>query len=166
MCRFTAAHEPGTIAGVPAFTRRINVSAPVERVFDFVIDLDHVPDWMPNVHRIEKLTHGPITQGTRLRETREHRGRVRTTDLEVLGFDPPRLYRVGGGSMGITMTFTFRLHQRDHATEVELETEVDARWFAKPIARRIFTAMEQSDDDVLERFQRAMELGQETKRLD
>lgn len=153
---------------VPGFTRHILIAAKIGRVFEYLTDLEVVPDWMPAVHRVEKVTDGPLGQGTRLKETRDHGGRDRTTELEVTGFDPPRLYRVSGGGMGIQVTITFRLNPRDRdaKTAVEYEAEVSGNWLTKPIARRIAAAMERSDDDILERFQRGVEYGTETRRID
>jgi carbon monoxide dehydrogenase subunit G len=151
---------------MPGFIRRIQISADVARVFEVLTDLDRMPDWMPSVHWVENLTGGPLRKGSRLAETRDHGGRERTTELEVTGFDPPRMFRASGGAMGLTVTLTFRLNPRDPKTEVEYEAQVEGNWLLKPVAKRIAAGMERHDNDILERLQRVVELGTETRRLD
>ena len=43
----------------------VEVSRPVEEVFDYCTDIAHEPEWNPHNRHVEKLTSGPIREGTR-----------------------------------------------------------------------------------------------------
>jgi hypothetical protein len=45
----------------------IEIAAPVEKVFDFVVDVPNEPQWNPQMLQAEMLTPEPIGAGTRFR---------------------------------------------------------------------------------------------------
>lgn len=59
------------------------ISAPRERVWRVLTDLDNAPTLIPSITSVERLTDGPYAAGTRWRETRTMLGRTETHELEV-----------------------------------------------------------------------------------
>ena len=43
----------------------VEVHRPVEEVFDYCTDMAHEPEWNPQARYVEKLTQGPVREGTR-----------------------------------------------------------------------------------------------------
>jgi uncharacterized protein YndB with AHSA1/START domain len=65
--------------------------APPERVFQALVDLEQVGQWMPGFVRMEPLTPGPLGKGSQFRETRRMFGREASEVFEVTEYDPPRV---------------------------------------------------------------------------
>lgn len=52
---------------MPVFTHTLEIAADPERVFAVLNDTDWTPEWQPRCTRIDKLTDGPVREGTALR---------------------------------------------------------------------------------------------------
>ncbi len=65
------------------------IARPVEEVFDFVADERNETKYNPHLLRVEKVTPGPISEGTRWAATFESRGRQLDMDLEVTEYARP-----------------------------------------------------------------------------
>jgi uncharacterized membrane protein len=59
------------------FDNRITIDRPVEEVFAFLADFENLPKWNYYVLRVEKITPGPVGQGTKYHQ-------VRKTDEQML----------------------------------------------------------------------------------
>ena len=66
------------------------VAAPPETTFAVAVAIAHWPDIIGAIERVEVLTPGPVTVGTRFRETRTMFGRSTTQEMTVAELDPPR----------------------------------------------------------------------------
>lgn len=87
----------------------ITIAAPVEQVFDLVVDERNEPRYNPRIVRAEKTSDGPVGKGSRfvVRPKRTGtRGEMRT---EVTDFDRPRRFgsSVTSSSMAVDGTVTF-----------------------------------------------------------
>jgi uncharacterized membrane protein len=51
------------------FKRRVYINAPVEKVWMLVDNLEGLPQWMPPTEKIERVSKGPLTVGSRLSVT-------------------------------------------------------------------------------------------------
>ena len=52
---------------MPRFQHAIAISAPTERVWRILIDVERWPDRVPTVDRVERLDEGPLVVGARTR---------------------------------------------------------------------------------------------------
>jgi uncharacterized protein YndB with AHSA1/START domain len=104
-------------------------SAPPERVFRALTDLDRAGEWLPG--HVSAVKHGGdgFGVGTQWRETRKVFGREATEQFEVTEMDPPR--RLGlrvdgtkGASKRGEYLFTYVLTPRDGGTDVVLDGEI------------------------------------------
>ena len=86
-----------------AVENSIGITAPAEKVFDYVTDVRREPEWNPQLRQAEKLTPGPIGVGTRYR-VRFGRG-IGTAIIENTGFDRPRNWSAVSTSRRLDVRF-------------------------------------------------------------
>ncbi len=65
------------------------IDRPVDEVFDFVADERNEPTYNAAMTRVEKLTDGPIGQGTRYRATVTSMGRPVDMVIETTSYERP-----------------------------------------------------------------------------
>jgi len=83
-----------------SMTVGVDISAPAERVFRMMCDLEKAPERIDDIKKLEVLTEGPFGVGTRWRETRVMFGKEATEEMEVVGVDPGVGYTVRAESHG------------------------------------------------------------------
>lgn len=89
-CGFkTKEPAPGSM---PRLVREAQVAAPPSKVFDLVTDFERVGKLLPGVQESVVLTPGPVRMGSRIREKREVKGRVRETEFVVTAHEPARRF--------------------------------------------------------------------------
>jgi uncharacterized protein YndB with AHSA1/START domain len=95
---------------------------PPEQLFDLLADVRNEPKWQPDVRSVEKLTDGPVGQGTRFRGS--YRG-LGDLDVEITEYDRPgRLgFACHGTRMDMDVAFTFK----PHGTGAEIGGEIETR---------------------------------------
>jgi hypothetical protein len=69
----------------------IFIERPPGEVFDFVADERHEPKYNPQMVRVEKLTSGPVREGTTYRAWMRSGTRTSEMLIESTQFDPPRI---------------------------------------------------------------------------
>lgn len=69
----------------------ITIGRPVEVVFDYVADQTNEPLYNPSMVRAEKVTSGPIGEGTQFRSAVGSAGRTAEMLIECTGYERPRL---------------------------------------------------------------------------
>lgn len=112
---------------MPRFTITRQISAPKAKVFDQISDFANAPKRVSGIKRVEMLTNGSVGKGTRFRETRIMFNREATEEMEVMAFDPPNGYVLGGESCGCRYRSEFALSESGSGTEVRMSFD------AKPI---------------------------------
>jgi uncharacterized membrane protein len=87
----------------------IVIDRPVDVVFDFVADQRNEPAYNPRMLRAEKVTDGPVGQGSRFRSAARSMGRTAGMLIELTGYErPARLASVTtmpGADISGTLTF-------------------------------------------------------------
>ena len=78
-----------------------HINAPIERVYDVMTDLERWPDTIEAITRIEKLTEGPVGNGTRFKETRVMFGKEHTETMCFEDVVPNRGYTLAANSCGM-----------------------------------------------------------------
>jgi uncharacterized protein YndB with AHSA1/START domain len=105
-------------AGPHAIRTAVAISAPIERVWDVLADVERQPEWMHDLKSVRLESPGPVAVGTR------GTGRVRVFGIavedpvEVTAFEPPTHFAIrheglvtGGGDIRLAAV-------RDGATRV------------------------------------------------
>lgn len=132
------------------------VAAPRERVFAAASDLRNAAGRIRAIVRIVVLTDGPMRVGTRFEETRRMMGREATETMEIVEFDAPRSYTLGGESHGVRFRTQLRFEERDGGTEIVMDSEVEPVTFAarvmtfltKPLTKAMLKACAKDLDDI------------------
>jgi hypothetical protein len=67
----------------------IVISRPIDAVFDYVADQSNEPQYNPRMVRAEKITPGPVGEGTRFRSAVASMGHTAEMLVEFTGYDRP-----------------------------------------------------------------------------
>jgi uncharacterized protein YndB with AHSA1/START domain len=135
------------------------LSAPPDRVYAMLTDLEGTAGQMRAILRFEKLTPGPTRVGTRWRETRKMFGREASAEMEIKRLEPPRRIEKACEEQGCAYLTVFEL-QPDGAgrTRVTLTFTAEATgvmgWLMKPMGALLKGTMRkviEADFDDLER---------------
>ena len=97
------------------------IAAPVERVFQIFTDIDQGAAHVSGIKKIERLTPGRFSLGTRWRETRETLGRPDDAEMEVTGFELNRTYTITHHKAGVRMDAQFTFEPAPGGTTVSIE---------------------------------------------
>jgi len=97
------------------------VAAPVEQVFQMFTDIEHGAEHVSGITKIEMLTTGRFSLGTRWRETREVLGRLDDAEMEVTAFELNRRYTITHYKAGVRVDAEFTFAPVDGGTMVSIE---------------------------------------------
>ena len=91
------------------FSFDVDIARPPHEVFSAVTDLDQLPKWQPAVVGVEPLQDGPLRAGSRIKETREVRGKRLEQVVEIAKHDPGREFglRIVEGPLPVHGDLTF-----------------------------------------------------------
>ncbi|MGH2865744.1 MAG: SRPBCC family protein [Solirubrobacteraceae bacterium] len=109
---------------MPTARRTRTIRAPVEQLWDLVLDPHHLPRWWPRVTRVEAVDGGAFTEVMKTRK-----GKVVRADFDVVRVDESErlltwAQRVEGTPFERVLSSAetdVRLVSRDRSTEVTLE---------------------------------------------
>lgn len=112
-----------------AFTLHEDYDVPPARLFRALTDLDDAAHWMTGLVRIERLDSGPLSVGSRWRETRKVFGREATEEFEVTRMDAPshlslRCEGRRGTSGRGEYLFDFELEPQAHGSRLAMHGEI------------------------------------------
>ncbi|HKJ35037.1 MAG TPA: SRPBCC family protein [Solirubrobacterales bacterium] len=94
------------------------ISAPTERVWAVITDLEGSADRLSGVEEVEILEGPEFGVGTRWRETRRMFGKEATEEMEVTGVVPGRSYTVGAESHGAKYLSELRVEGTGDGTSI------------------------------------------------
>ena len=97
------------------------IAAPVEQVFQMFTDIEHGVERVAGITKIEALTTGGFSLGTRWRETREVLGRLDDADMEVTAFELNRKYTITHYKAGVRVDAEFTFEPVAEGTKVSIE---------------------------------------------
>jgi carbon monoxide dehydrogenase subunit G len=126
-------------------------------VFRFITDSGNAPRLMASVKRMEKLSDGPVSVGTRYRETRVMNGKEAQAELEVVTYEPPHLYSMRNVTEGFETTYHYTFKPEGEGTRVHLAGEVKAGGLKKMMIPVVVAALKKEDGDHLARLKAAVE---------
>ena len=132
------------------------IAAPVETVFDCVAHIQNFSNAIPDISKVEFLTHSRRGVGTRFRETRVMKGRESTTELEVTEYDQPHRIRLVSDEGGTVWDTVFTTKAVDDHTQLDLV--MDARpyklWsrIVNPLFGRMISKAVEEDMDAVKAY--------------
>lgn len=97
------------------------ISAPVERVWDVITDLEFAAEVLSGIVRIERVDGEGWEVGVRWRETRKMWGREETEEMWVASVDPLKGTEVRAASRGSDYLTAFSLEAVDGATLLHVD---------------------------------------------
>jgi carbon monoxide dehydrogenase subunit G len=97
-----------------------DVAASPEEVWRVLTDLDHAAETLSGVSRVELLTEGPYTVGTRWRETRKMFGKEATEEMRVTAVEAPARTTVEADSAGVNYVTVFTLTPTGDGTRLAM----------------------------------------------
>ena len=105
------------------------IDAPVERVFELFTDIEHGPERVSGLKKIEVMTSGGFRLGTRWQETREVMGCHVTEEMEVTAFERNCTYTITNDNRGTRIDTEFRFAPTHRSTTVSVEFTMDPQSF-------------------------------------
>ncbi len=97
---------------------RIDVGAPVDRVWDVLVDVERWPEWTDSVTSVRRLDPGPLAVGSRVEVSQP---RIPTGTYTVTAVDPGRAFTWEQRQPGSTVSAHHECAQTpDGGTQVEL----------------------------------------------
>ncbi len=105
---------------------QLDIPRPIDRVFDFLADFRHTPEWNELSLRAQKIDDSPIREGTQFRETHKKLGDL---TVEIVKHDRPRVlsFKIVGDQAAIAGAVAFKAV--GNGTRVELLTDTQPRSF-------------------------------------
>ena len=99
------------------------IERPREEVFEYLTNVDNLPEWQSSVLEARKTTEGPVGTGTSFTEVRKFLGRRLESRLEVTEYEPPERFvlRVVEGPVPFDVRHTLRSANGGTALEVSIE---------------------------------------------
>jgi len=102
----------------------IVIGRPVDVVFDYVADQSNEPQYNPQMVRAEKITAGPVGEGTRFRSAVVSRGRTAGMLIECTGYDRPKLFATTTTMAQADISYTLRFEPTATGTRMRWSGEV------------------------------------------
>lgn len=100
-----------------------HINAPIERVYTVMTDLERWPENIEAITKIEKLTEGPVGNGTRFKETRIMFGKEHTETMTFEDVVPNRGYTLAANSCGVQYASVHTLSPEAGGTRLRLEMQ-------------------------------------------
>ena len=144
---------------VAGFHASEHIDRPPEDVFAYITNLDNALEWLPAVTHLEQITQGPLSVGTRYRETRQVGDREGQVEMEVTEYDPPRRYAVAFARGGYESTYRYTFEAESSGTRAELACVVSGRGLKRLTAHIVARAMKRFDEGQLASLKAAIEGG-------
>lgn len=103
----------------------IEIARSPEEVFGFLTDVANVGTWQSGVQRAEIVGGGEARAGARISESRTMLGRELHTTLEIVDYEPPRLFTLRALDAPVAFTVTHELEPAGEGTRLHVVAEGD-----------------------------------------
>jgi len=115
------------------FESGIDINAPTEKVWALIDKLEEWPQWMPSIKKIERVSKGPLTAGSRLSVTAKVSGLTVTLLMTITEFVPARNVVMKGKALGTKLIRFYTLEPVNGKTKVTIGGEVSGAlaWLAR-----------------------------------
>ncbi len=105
------------------FRSSVVIDAPPEKVFSLVDNLEEWPQWIPSIKRIEKLSDGPLKEGSQIRVTAKSVVTVKLL-MTITEFVPGQRGVMQGTVLGVRMTRYYTFEAAEGGTKLTAGGEV------------------------------------------
>jgi hypothetical protein len=105
----------------------IFIERPPGEVFDFVADERHEPMYNPQMVRVEKLTSGPVGEGTKYRAWMRSGMRTEEMLIETTRFDPPRILSSSTTLRNMTIHGTLEFSPEGEGTRMSWSWQLEPK---------------------------------------
>jgi uncharacterized protein YndB with AHSA1/START domain len=106
------------------FSNTVDIARTPADVFAYLADLEHTPEWNWAITNSQKLDPGPVTVGTRFRQTRSV-PRPGVEVLEVTRLDADRRIEVAGDLASLTARLSYVLSEGPRGTRLTNVVELE-----------------------------------------
>jgi carbon monoxide dehydrogenase subunit G len=115
------------------FESSIDINAPAEKIWALVDKLEEWPQWMPSIKKIERISKGPLTQGSQLSVTAKVSRLTVKLLMTITEFVPGRSVVMEGNALGTKLTRFYTLEPVNGKTKVTVGGEVSGllAWLAR-----------------------------------
>jgi uncharacterized protein YndB with AHSA1/START domain len=132
----------------------VEVRRPVEEVFDYCTDIAREAEWNPRTHHVEKLTDGPLGEGTRYKaEWVEGDPMI----VEYVAVDRPRSWLTTGRSRRLRTTGEGHVVPTADGARLEIRMVLRPRGFMSAITPMLGRLMRRRERDNLRALKAALE---------
>ena len=108
-----------------SFTNTIDIDRPAPQVYDYLVDLEHLPEWNWAITGTAKVTPGPVAVGTRFVQTRSS-PRPETESLRIVGLSPHHRIEIDGTLAGLDARLVYDLTDEGAGTTLTNTVVLDA----------------------------------------
>ena len=105
----------------------IFIDRPSGEVFDFVADELHEPEYNPQMVRVEKLTSGPVGEGTTYRAWMRSGMRTEEMLIETTRFDPPTILSSSTTLRTMTIQGTLKFSPEGEGTRMSWSWQLEPK---------------------------------------
>ena len=105
----------------------IAIDRPPEDVFAYLADVANLTVWQSGVHSAEIEGGGAAAAGARVVESRTMLGKEMTTTLEIVDFEPPRLFTLRALDGPALLTIRHELEPSGGETELRVVVEGEVK---------------------------------------
>ena len=115
------------------FESSIEISAPVEKVWELIDKLEEWPQWMPSIKQIARLSEEPLAVGSQLFVTAKVSRLTVKLLMTIIEFIPERTVVMKGRALGTNLTRFYNLEPVNDKTKVTIGGEVSGAlaWLAR-----------------------------------
>lgn len=128
-------------------------------VFAYLADVTHLTDWQSGVHSAAIEGGGGPSAGARVRESRTLLGKELETTLEIVEFDPPRLFTLRALDGPALFTVRHELEPSGDDTELTVVVEGEVKHLPGFAAGLMARGAERQFRKDVERLKRVLEAG-------
>ncbi|WP_066296520.1 SRPBCC family protein [Bacillus sp. FJAT-29937] len=128
------------------FRSSVIIHKPVSEVFHYMASMENVPELMPNVVKMEKLTEGPIGKGTKFKESRSVRGNTVNAEIELIEYKQDQTFATRGNSNGLITEYVYAFHEIEEGTQVELDAFVKTSGLRMKLTKGFIVKMIKRED--------------------
>jgi uncharacterized protein YndB with AHSA1/START domain len=140
---------------------RAAVTIEIERspddVFAYLADVSHLTEWQSGVHAAAIEGGARAEEGARVHESRTLLGKEHTTTLEIVEFDPPRLFTLKALDGPALLTVRHELEPSGDDTELTVVVEGEVKHVPGFAAGLMMRGAERQFRKDVERLKRVLE---------
>ena len=135
----------------------IGIARSPEDVFAYLADVSNLTEWQSGVHSAEIEGGGAATAGARVVESRTMLGKEMTTTLEIVDFEPPRLFTLRALDGPALLTIRHELEPSGGETELRVVVEGEVKHMPGFAAGLMMRGAERQFRKDFERLKRLLE---------